>query len=486
MTKRLSIGLPPLGVALLLLAVGVSIPEKWWAAAESAVAEHWGVLALASLGVLITGTGLALRHNAVNPDAVPLPPTRPIKPFGTWLILAGAVLIAAVSMTAVLWLESLIPTTGTDAQRAQIQISVVRTGLSLGAGVAGTFALLLALRRQQLAERTQQATEYDAGEKRVTELYMKAADQLGSEKPPVRLASLYALERLAQDNPTHRQSITNVICAYLRMPDEAEAHSDQGDRTDASVYQKNAAWREVRVTAQQILGAHLRRDKDPRSKNHLHWKGVHLNLAGATLLDADFNNCHLTGANFTGARFVGDATFTGATFYDIAWFDSTKFENEVNFSNSRFMRGASFESSSYADQAYFRGTEFQGPAVFNEAAFHSDLHAARSNYQDDAWFVGVTVSGMGYFSWAQFSAATMFTGAEFRRSGVFHEARFFPVTDFTEAQFFVGAALAGATVEGPPVDAPAVWPLGWKVDSSGERLVRDDLGDSDPPHQDKA
>lgn len=64
----------------------------------------------------------------------------------------------------------------------------------------------------------EQHNESDATEKNVTELYTKAADQLGSEQAAVRLAGLYALERLAHNNPGQRQSIVNVICAYLRMP----------------------------------------------------------------------------------------------------------------------------------------------------------------------------------------------------------------------------------------------------------------------------
>jgi hypothetical protein len=32
------------------------------------------------------------------------------------------------------------------------------------------------------------------------------------------LTALYTLERLANDNPGHRQTIVNIICAYLRMP----------------------------------------------------------------------------------------------------------------------------------------------------------------------------------------------------------------------------------------------------------------------------
>ncbi|MDP9866447.1 hypothetical protein J2S55_005713 [Streptosporangium brasiliense] len=53
----------------------------------------------------------------------------------------------------------------------------------------------------------------------------------------MRLAGLYALERLAQDNPGHRQTIVNVICAYLRMPytppEPAPAPDPERDRTAA-------------------------------------------------------------------------------------------------------------------------------------------------------------------------------------------------------------------------------------------------------------
>ncbi|HWJ52544.1 MAG TPA: hypothetical protein VNT24_04110, partial [Propionibacteriaceae bacterium] len=117
----------------------------------------------------------------------------------------------------------------------------------------------------------------------VTELYTKAADQLGSDKAPVRLAGLYALERLAQDNPGQRQTIVNVICAYFQMPytppgsapveppvespSSAEgAVVDEGTRADVEQerhenrrqdYEKRAQERRVRTTARRILHRHL-------------------------------------------------------------------------------------------------------------------------------------------------------------------------------------------------------------------------------------
>lgn len=72
---------------------------------------------------------------------------------------------------------------GVDA--AQARLDAIKTGLSVGAGIGGAVALLLA------------HLEGDAA---------------------VRMAGLYALERLAQSHPAHRQTVVNVIRAYLRMP----------------------------------------------------------------------------------------------------------------------------------------------------------------------------------------------------------------------------------------------------------------------------
>ncbi|WP_336215879.1 hypothetical protein [Nonomuraea sp. LPB2021202275-12-8] len=49
--------------------------------------------------------------------------------------------------------------------------------------------LMLAVRLQRHKEL---ATTHDAAERRVTELYTKAAEQLGNAPAPVRLAGLYA------------------------------------------------------------------------------------------------------------------------------------------------------------------------------------------------------------------------------------------------------------------------------------------------------
>jgi hypothetical protein len=128
-----------------------------------------------------------------------------------------------------------------DAQQRN-QLDAIRTAGTIVVGSGGAAALLLAARRQRsteialkqkdrdqvdiarayaLQKRVAEDARQDAVERRITELYTKAADQLGSDKAPVRLAGLDALERLAQDNESQRQTIVNVLCAYLRMPYDA-------------------------------------------------------------------------------------------------------------------------------------------------------------------------------------------------------------------------------------------------------------------------
>lgn len=111
--------------------------------------------------------------------------------------------------------------------------------------------------------------------RRITELYTKAAELLGSTQVSVRMAGLYALERLAHSTVEHRQSIVDVICAHLRMPyTPPRSYRSPGPArrrrartltarhatpTSQGSRQENAQQeQQVRLTAQNILLRNLR------------------------------------------------------------------------------------------------------------------------------------------------------------------------------------------------------------------------------------
>jgi len=201
----------------------------------------------------------------------------------------------------------------------------------------------------------------------LNELYTQAVEQLGNDKAPVRLGGLYALERLAQDNPAHRQTIVNNICAYLRMPFSSTRPS--GPEATATWEQE----RQVRVTAQRILGEHLRdeRTEDKRSTeppSPRFWNDIRLDLVGATLIDFDIRNGVTPDADFRGATFSDDAWFSGATFSGAAWFSGATFSDDAWFNDATFHDDAHF-GATFSGTAWFGGATFSDDADFQEATF---------------------------------------------------------------------------------------------------------------------
>lgn len=424
----------------LFAALVLQVPDDWWAGPSRFLSAHWStaLLVVASLAVLVTGL-VVHRRTDERPvaSAAATPPDRPLRPLPSWTIIAGAALVVVVTSIAVGWLQSGVPDGGDPIERARLRVEAIRTGLSVGAGLGAALALLLALRRQQLAERTQQATEYDAGEKRVTELYLKAADQLGSDRAPVRLAGLYALERLAQDNPVHRQSIVEVICAYLRMPypvDPAPASvpsqpvdlpDENSPTTGADVGGGDREERQVRITAQRVLARHLRPTNSNGRPNPVFWGPVDLDLTEATLIDLDFNACRLRRARFDGATFTGLTRFNQALFVGDAGFEKVTFLGDVWFDDASFTGDAWFQRASFAGVARFEGASFSSFALFVRASF----------------------GGLGRFGGVKFDSFVLFGGASFATGADFH--------------------LAFATDQ-PVNDLPK----GWQIEPTSGRVVR--------------
>src|SRR5215469_9250768 len=89
----------------------------------------------------------------------------------------------------------------------------------------------------------------------LNERFATAAEQLGSDKPAVRLAGVYAMAGLADDWEENRQTCVSVLCAYLRMPYEPDPGYDAPE-SQRLAFQ---AIREVRHTVIRIITAHLKR-----------------------------------------------------------------------------------------------------------------------------------------------------------------------------------------------------------------------------------
>jgi len=337
-------------------------------------------------------------------------------------MLAAVIAVAVTALVVTIWLLAIAGHASPGTDQANARLDAVRTGLAAGAGAGAAVGLMLAFRRQHHQEIATSQTDYDATERRITELYTKAVEQLGSDKAPVRLGGLYALERLSQDNEAQRQTIVNVICAYLRMPfpsqppasnpapNGAENPHELNARTTANPGAGDDAWqqeKQVRLTAQRILSDHLRvpdGNQQAASRSAApFWNDISLDLTGATLIDFDLANSKIT----------GDARFRWATFTGLAGFDRAKFARDAVFAGATFTSHALFDGAEFTSHAWFGGAKFTRDAVFGEAIFTGD-----------AWFDEATFTSHAWFDRAKFTSQARFDRAKFTRDARFDETNF--------------------------------------------------------------
>ncbi|MFD8500795.1 pentapeptide repeat-containing protein [Amycolatopsis sp. NPDC059657] len=347
------------------------------------------------------------------------------------ILIGGIILVVIAVVVTWLLLQLGVGTTQLDA---------IRTGGTLVVGAGGAVALLLTARKQRstelelrqkheahlLAEKiaadnhahqlqvAKDARE-DATERRITDLYIKAADQLGSEKAPVRLAGLRALERLAQGNPEQRQTIVDVICAYLRMPSASDEPQE----------------REVRLTAQRILVTHLSPTDNPDG----FWPDTDLDLSGAVLDDFRLSQCRLRTGFFSRTEFAGTAWFTNVEFTGDAWFTRAKFGDDAGFENADFQGRGGFTDIVFAGRARFGNARFAHTARFDRTTFGATAKFDNASFLKSAGFIDVKFGADAGFSGARFIRAPRFDGAKFAGPARFDGTTFASGARFVDVTF---------------------------------------------------
>ncbi|MET7949569.1 pentapeptide repeat-containing protein [Micromonospora sp. NPDC005324] len=437
------------------------------------------------------------------------PTERELRVMPWWLVLIGLLVAIALGWLVLDLLLTEADRASQPDTRATLRIDAIRTGLTVVAGTGGGLALLLAARRQWIAERAQRhqegvaardqvhrdrvqahaeavaeaaqrhqerqsgAAEHDAAERRLTELYTRAVELLGNDSAAVRLGGLHALERLGQDNPGQRLTIAAVLCAYLRMP------APDGEPRET----------EVRRSAQRVLTRHLRAD------DAAHWPELTLDLAGATLVDFDAAGCTLVDANFTEAVFTGTTTFAGATArgrlllgaatFDEVVFDDVTAEAEVVLNDARFEGQVSFDRAGFAGGLSCRRSRFAGPTSFHRAVFDQPTSFDATHFGDGTRFRAATfLSGLsmertefaGYagFRSVRFADMALFRWAVFATEACFEQTRFEGPSNFGRARFQGAGRFDGAEFSQPPqVDqarAAASGNHAWPAGTTVERL----------------
>ncbi|MFI5910924.1 pentapeptide repeat-containing protein [Dactylosporangium sp. NPDC051541] len=396
----------------------------------------------------------------------------PLRPMPFWPVMAVVVGVVLAGGGLAMWLIGVwTPISASPANVANLEslrLDRIKTGLTVAAGLAAGATLLMTLRRQALSERAQRQAERaqrfaeeaqrfaeaDALEQRTTALYVAAANQLASDKAAVRLAGLYALERLGQDDAKLRQTVVDVWCAYLRMPFEPPLEvlrrsvkgSPASLAADAEVLDppKDAERRqelEVRRTAQRLLTTHLKvgsyRGPYRETSDSRYWftgDGARLDvdLTGAVLVDCRLEGCWANQVSLSAAQFHGYADLSGAQFHGVANLIGAQFYSPAN------LRGAQFHGI-----AHLGGAQFYGSAELIGAQFYSDANLIGTRCHDDAFLGDIQFHGNAYMIEAQFDGPVDLSAARFHGSGNLSGAKFHGPAYLSEAQFHGDADLGG-------------------------------------------
>ena len=361
-----------------------------------------------------------------------------------WPVTLLAVVVVLGGGAGAMWLPGVwspIPAGVPDPQR--LRLDRIKTALTVAAGLAAGVTLLMTLRRQAWSEHAQQFTQADAVEQRITALYVAAAEQLGSDKAAVRLAGLYALERLGQDDPKLRQTVVEVLCAYLRMPYTPPVEALRGNAagspqhvaSDAQVPEPEEQQRrreelQVRLTAQRLIANHLRLSGETDDSEPVtYWRGaagerMNLDLVGATLVHLSLLFCHADGLNLAGAQFHGNTYLSDAQFH-----------GNVDLSGARFHGDASLRGAQFHGYTFLSGAQFHGYTFLSDARFHGNANLHDAQFHGDAYLNDAQFHGNAYLNGAQFHGNMDLSGARFYGDAYLRGARIPRNAALNEAQF---------------------------------------------------
>ena len=216
-------------------------------------------------------------------------------------------------------------------------------------------------------------------QRRITESFSKAVEQLGSDKLEVRLGGIYSLERISKESPDEYWTVMENLTAFARE----RSRRNEADRISQDLEQRVShrayfMWREAGGPAgraadfwadavkQDEIGEPPATDiaavltvikrRSDLSRKHESTNGWHLDLRGAFLKRADLWDAHLEGA------YLVDAHLDGAYLVD-AHLEGADLGNA-------HLEGANLRSA-HLEEAYLGGTHLEG-------AYLEDAHLERA------------------------------------------------------------------------------------------------------------
>lgn len=306
----------------------------------------------------------------------------------------------------------------------------------------GAVTIWLSNRRRRHDEATLEQGREELGlnrQRAEEERFTAAIELLGHEDSSVRVGALHVLHGLATTAPPRRQTVVDVMSAYLRLP---FSHYSW-DPTRGTPYPIEASAddreREVRRTALRLIVELV-------SRRHARSTTILLvDLTGANLDELDLQQAVLKlqapGARFHGEVNLRDAFIHAANLRESTFFGSVDASDAVfigpaDFTECHFHKRGTFNSSRFVQPVLLARAVFIDRAFFQDAVFSSTLDASRAVFEQYASFGDSTFGGHADFEKSEFRSKVRFAGVTFEHT-----------PNFTESTFSDDASFAGSTFE---------------------------------------
>lgn len=255
----------------------------------------------------------------------------------------AAIVITVTTTTVLLLVEPTAP-----------RSEAVRTGALSGGAVVALYALWLNDRRRRVEEDRHELE----GVKVADERFARSVELLGNEADQVRIGAMHSLVWLAGSNPRYKQTVLDILCAYLRRPFDHPELRDEPAAPDTAAQStpEGDREREVRLTAQRLITDVLPwgMDPDPRTYD--------LDLSGACL-----EHFRLEG------RRIGRLTARRARFHGITRFAKLEAAKPVLFTDASFVGRLDLREARLDGGVSFQHTRFSGDVTLHKAAVSTFL-----------------------------------------------------------------------------------------------------------------
>jgi Pentapeptide repeats (8 copies) len=166
-----------------------------------------------------------------------------------------------------------------------------------------------AVQQARTARRRHQEQTAADRQRRITESFSKAVEQLASEKIEARLGGIYTLERISRESRDNYWTVMETLTAFVRerarwkKPDpavmESMARYDEAVKKHSDQQQRQEPSTDIAAVLTVI------KRRDPANRLREKERGWLLDLRDTDLRGADLQETHLEGADLRGAHLEG-------------------------------------------------------------------------------------------------------------------------------------------------------------------------------------